>query len=92
MTNPGEKISDANFGVGIKAYLFENLTQSTAAALDSRIRRQIARYAPDVEILSIQVDPFEDENSMAFKISYFIPIINKSDILSFSITNSTAIY
>ncbi len=92
LTNPGEKISDANFGVGIKAYLFENLTQSTAAALDSRIRRQIARYAPDVEILSIQVDPFEDENSMAFKISYFIPIINKSDILSFSITNSTAIY
>ena len=92
LTNPGEKISDANFGVGIRAYLFENLTQNTAATIDSRIRRQIARYAPDVDILSIQIDPFEDEKTMGFKLSYYIPIINKSDILSFSITNSTAIY
>ena len=29
---------------------------------------------------------------MSVKLSYYIPVINESDILSFSISNSTAIY
>tara|TARA_B100001094_G_C18189058_1_gene805909 strand:+ start:897 stop:1280 length:384 start_codon:yes stop_codon:yes gene_type:complete len=92
LTNPGEKISDPDFGVGVKGYLFENFSNNITQALSSRLRRQISRYAPHVEILSVIVDPFEDENSLDFKLSYYIPVINESDILSFSITNSTSIY
>tara|TARA_R110000851_G_scaffold153245_1_gene295217 strand:- start:1998 stop:2381 length:384 start_codon:yes stop_codon:yes gene_type:complete len=92
LTNPGEKISDPEFGVGIKRYLFENFTSGTIANINFRMRSQISRYASHVEVLSVQIDPFEDENSMSIKLSYYIPIINKSDILSFSISNSTAIY
>ena len=92
LTNPGEKISDPDFGVGIKSYLFENFSNQTVQNLNSRLRRQINVYAPHVDILSIQITPTEDDNELSFKISYYIPVINKSDILSFSITNSTAIY
>ena len=92
LTNPGEKISDPDFGVGIRRYLFESFTPATIGDINYRVRSQIARYASHVEILSVQIDPFEDDNSMSMKLSYFIPIINKSDILSFNISNSTAIY
>ena len=92
LTNPGEKISDPKFGVGVRSYLFENFTEGTTQNLNSRIRRQIGRYASHVEILSIELNPYIDENTMSIKLSYYIPIINKSDILSFSISNSTAIY
>ena len=53
LTNPGEKISDPNFGVGARRYLFENLNDQTIAGLSSRIRSQIRRYASHVQILSI---------------------------------------
>ena len=92
LTNPGEKISDPNFGVGARRYLFENLNDQTITGLSSRIRSQIRRYLPHVQILSISVNPIEENNYMSVKLSYYIPVINESDILSFSISNSTAIY
>ena len=92
LTNPGEKISDPNFGVGIRKYLFENMTNGTVSTIRSRVVSQVSRYASHVDILSIDFDGFEEDNSLTLKLSYYIPVINKSDILSFSLTNSTAIY
>jgi len=92
LTNPGEKISDPNFGVGVKRYLFENFSSNLVSSLNSRVRSQIARYAPTVEVLSLKVNPFVEENSLSFSLSYYIPVINKTDILSFTISNSSAIY
>ncbi len=92
LTNPGEKISDPNFGVGIRRYLFENFTNQTVQQIGSRIRSQLSRYLPHVEVLSIKIDPLIDDNYMSVKLSYYIPVINESDIISFSISNSTAIY
>lgn len=92
LTNPGEKISDPNFGVGIKSFLFESLTENTTAIISSRIRSQLARYLPHVEVLSVRVSPRADDNHLTLQLSYYIPVINQSDILSFSIANSTSIY
>jgi|TARA_B100001093_G_scaffold415862_1_gene406364 hypothetical protein len=92
LTNPGEKISDPNFGVGVKRYLFENFSNNLVSSLNSRVRSQIARYAPTVEVLSLKVSPFVEDNSLSFSLSYYIPVINKTDILSFTISNSSAIY
>ena len=92
LTNPGEKISDPNFGVGIKRYLFQNFTQKTVSNIRFRIRAQMESYLPQVEILSIDIEQMTDDNMLSLKLSYYIPIINKSDILSFSISNSTSIY
>tara|TARA_R110002074_G_scaffold105109_1_gene226975 strand:- start:97 stop:480 length:384 start_codon:yes stop_codon:yes gene_type:complete len=92
LTNPGEKISDPEFGVGIRRYLFENMTNGTISTIRSRVLSQISRYASHVDILSIDIAGFEEDNSLTFKLSYYIPVVNKSDILSFSLSNSTAIY
>ena len=92
LTNPGEKIFDPDFGVGIRRYLFQNFTQKTVNNIRFRIRSQINSYLPHVEILSINIEPLVDDNIFSLKLSYYIPVINKSDILSFSVSNSTSIY
>ncbi len=92
LTNPGEKISDANFGVGIKKYLFENFTQNTNSDIRYQISSQINRYAPHVDLLSVDIVATEDYNVLKIRLSYYIPVINESDILSFSISNTTAIW
>ena len=44
LTNPGEKISDPEFGVGIRRYLFENITQGLLNNLEDVITDQIQTF------------------------------------------------
>ena len=53
LTNPGERIMDPLFGVGIKKYLFEQNTPSTWSSISSRIREQVGKYLPYVRINDI---------------------------------------
>ena len=72
LTNPGEKISDPNFGVGIRRYLFENMTGSTNSSIRGRVYGQLSRYTPHIEILSLEVQPSEEDNLLVFNLSYYI--------------------
>jgi phage baseplate assembly protein W len=53
-TNPGERIMDSNFGIGIRRYLFEQNVQQTHADIDNRIRSQTKTYIPAIRINSIK--------------------------------------
>ena len=72
LTNPGEKIMDPLFGVGVRRLLFENRIgvidyqyssnslenikiSDFQSILDTSIRQQAAKYAPDLYIDSISV-------------------------------------
>jgi len=35
LTNPGERVMDPTFGVGLSAYLFENFAEDVYAEIDS---------------------------------------------------------
>jgi phage baseplate assembly protein W len=54
LTNPGERI-DLNYGVGLRRYLFENITDDTLSAIKTRIISQIDKYAPYVNITTVEV-------------------------------------
>ncbi len=54
MTSPGERIMDIDFGVGMRRYLFEPLLPQTEGRIESRIRKQVKKYLPFVQISSIQ--------------------------------------
>jgi hypothetical protein len=53
LTNPGERVMDPNFGVGIKRFLFEPATGPLYSEVSTRINHQVAKYLPFVEILGI---------------------------------------
>lgn len=54
LTNPGERIMDPNFGVGIRQYLFELETLGVQNDIITKIREQVRRYLNAVEVLDIR--------------------------------------
>jgi len=86
LTDPGERVMEPNFGIGIKRYLFQNFGFSTQAEIENKINEQVRIYMPAVKIKEInfgRVDP--DNNVLGFSIVYSIPDINIKDFLEFTI-------
>ena len=54
LTSPGEKTMDPLFGVGLRHFLFQNLTRTTLGEIEARIRSQVEKYLPFIEIVNIQ--------------------------------------
>jgi phage baseplate assembly protein W len=86
LTNPGERVMEPEFGVGIRQYLFENFQSDVYARIDQRIREQVNIYMPVVSISSIEFGTNGiEENSLAIRIEYRMPDIAASDLLEFTI-------
>ena len=86
LTNPGERVMEPEFGVGIMQYLFSNFSENVYGEISQNIKSQAQRYMPAVIIHNIDfysIDP--DSNSMSFAIQYHVPDIGLSDLLEFTI-------
>jgi len=82
LTNPGERIMNPQFGVGIKKYLFENKTYSLTNTIKNSINNQTKKYMTFVSIDGI--DFYSDEqnpNFLGITISYTVIPTSTSDIL-----------
>lgn len=65
LTNPGERIMDPNYGVGISKYLFENINNGFDATLTSEVEYQLSRYLPQVTLIDVTVLTSEDRNDIS---------------------------
>jgi hypothetical protein len=80
LTNPGERIMDSNFGVGLKRILFENYSSTLIINFESRLRTQIARYAPYIELTNISYGSLNQEgNLLSVNIGIFITPLGTSE-------------
>lgn len=82
LTNPGERIMNPDFGVGIRRFLFEQNVDSVVDILNKRIKQQVSKYMPYIEIQ--QFSPSYEENELIIIIKYFIIPLSTTDILSVS--------
>ena len=95
LTCPGERIMDPEFGVGVRNYLFSSNTE-TYESLSQKIREQVRRYVPFVEIREVNLLPLnqevgvggQEENYLGLQILYFIPNLNLNDALEIKIFNN----
>lgn len=86
LTNPGERVMNPDFGVGIKKFLFENYESNVYARIDSKIREQTGRYIPIISIKNIEFgNRGIEDNSLGIRIEYLIPDIAERDLLEFTI-------
>ena len=82
LTNPGERIMDANFGVGIKRFLFEQETRDFGE-IEFIVKSQVKRYAPYINILDMQMIPAG--NNLNISIRYEVPKAKISGVLDLEI-------
>ena len=76
LTSPGENISDPNYGVGLRRFLFEQNLTSTRESIRSSVSNQISKYLFYLDVQDIEVGATSseiDSNSMTIRIVYYIP-------------------
>ena len=83
LTNPGERVMTPNFGVGIRKYLFEVVSDEVYAEIDSKIKQQVSLYMPYLKITRVQFDrDANNENRINMKIVYSVPRLSLFDELN----------
>ena len=86
LTNPGERMMDPCFGVGIRAFLFNSNTPDTYANITTAIQRQVDKYLPYIQIDNIQYTTPENNpdlfpNSLNVIINFTIVPLQQSVVL-----------
>jgi len=86
LTNPGERIMDPEFGVGMRQFLFQNYSENVYSEIDSKIREQVSIYIPAVRIQDVKFYSIEeDSNIIKFRLVYTIPAIGINDLIDLTI-------
>ena len=87
LTAPGERVMDPNFGVGLRNYLFEQISETLFTKISARIRTQVKRYLSFVTVEFITFDsmdtnPVLGPNEIQVTIRYNILPLDAEDTLS----------
>ena len=87
LTNPGERMMDPTFGVGLKRYLFENNHQQIREQIKQRIINQTRKYLPFIRIENISINSSDSNpelyaNSIHISISYSILPLRETVVFS----------
>jgi len=89
LTNPGERMMDPEFGVGLKRFLFEQNNAITQGDIQGKIFQQVGVYLPFIKILNINFKVADSnehsDNFLRVRIEYFVVPLQlkaKIDIVS----------
>tara|TARA_B110000858_G_scaffold54229_1_gene62977 strand:+ start:138 stop:572 length:435 start_codon:yes stop_codon:yes gene_type:complete len=86
LTEPGERVNEPNFGVGLKNLLFEpNLD---VEILKEKINTQIEFYIPLITLSGVDVNSIEDEYKLFIVISYSFNLDGSSDAIQLNFNSS----
>ena len=99
LTSPGERIWFPNFGVGVKRYLFEQLTEGNIYQIKQSIEDQVRTYAPYITDILVNVEKGTDlatninhkesnANTIVINISYNVETssVNFEDFFNLEVT------
>jgi len=87
LTNPGENLSDPDFGVGLKRVLFELETSQTVQGLKQKIINQIQKYANYFSRLNVIVDTSKlYSNTLTVRLEFEFGIKKFYDVLEVTVS------
>jgi phage baseplate assembly protein W len=90
LTNPGERIMDPTFGVGLETFLFEQASADVLSDISSKIEEQLNRFMPFVSLTNLYFGDGTDDlksnlNTVHIQIVYYINPLAEEDVLSINI-------
>ena len=86
LTEPGERVNEPNFGVGLKNLLFEQ--NPDVEVLKEKINTQIEFYIPLITLSDVDVNFLEDEHKLFIVISYSFNLDGSSDAIQLNFNSS----
>jgi len=86
LTGPGERVMDIHFGVGLRRYFFEPMTQNVSSEIAQRLKKQVAKYMPFVIINTIDFNMNENSqqaaNLLSMEVNFTISPLNEITLLT----------
>ena len=68
LTVPGERVMRPDFGVNLRNFVFEQLTQADLISLQDNIEEEITAQEPRVIVDSVELTPNADNNRLKIQI------------------------
>ncbi len=72
LTNPGERIGNPSFGAGLRAFVFEQVTDGNLEFLEDKIQEDITNNIPNVDLQNVSIAGTADLNTVTIVIEYSI--------------------
>jgi phage baseplate assembly protein W len=85
LTNPGERYLNPNFGGGLRAFIFEQITNDNLDFLREDINKKISNYFPNILVNELTVTGQQDTNQITVVLKYSVSNTNITDILEIQI-------
>jgi len=76
LTAPGQKILSPEFGLDLRRYLFEPISDFNAFAIKDDIDNRLPIMEPRVEVENVEVVPLPDDNEYIISLQINIPSLN----------------
>lgn len=92
ITSPGQKILNPTFGIDLRRYIFEPITDNTAFFIRQDIERNLPVMEPRVTVLSVQVFADPDNNQYTTQLQVNIPTLNVYGLSIRGNLNTTGYY
>ena len=83
-TNHGERPFDYNFGANLRAYLFENMDNTTAANMSTSIEVALMNYEPRIRVLNVNIQTKPEDNEVFITVTG--QVISNNEIIDISTT------
>lgn len=81
LTDKRERFLNPNFGAGLRALIFEQMTADTQEELTYVIREGLSQWFPNLIVNSLEVSPSPDTNTVSVYLIYSIAQTNIADEL-----------
>jgi phage baseplate assembly protein W len=92
LTSPGQKILSPEFGINLRRFLFEPITNFTAYRIKSDIVNNLPDMEPRIELEETTVVPIPDEHEFFITLQINVPSLNVYGISLKSLLNSNGYY
>jgi hypothetical protein len=87
LTNPGERVFEPTFGLGLRKKLFEQMTTNYVEGLKDLIIGGIESYFTNIQILDSSIEPYPDQNIVRVSITYKVVTTNQQDEITINLEN-----
>jgi len=82
LTGTSERFLNPNFGAGLRALLFDQMTEDKVDEIKAVVQSGISQWFPDVNVLNIQVANSPDTQTTTISLRYNVRMTNIQDQLS----------
>jgi len=79
LTSKGERYLNVEFGNGLQALLFDQLTEDKVQEIDQKIKQDLSFYFPNIVASKIETLGIPDTNTVQFSMRYQVKDTNIED-------------